>query len=160
MASWGGAITAAIGAVALFVGGVAAIQARGDADLVAVPGEVVEVETDRSLLLVRPNSPNAPTHESEIRVRYRWTVAGETHEGTRFAFDRDHEAISDLAAARQRVEHLERGVVEVLVDPDDPSIAVLARRDPTPRLVLAFLGFLGLCAGAGLWWTGRRASPG
>jgi hypothetical protein len=144
MRKWVGGIGACIAGAALVTGVVAALQARGDASLQVVPGEVLEVETDRSMLLVRSNSPDAPTHESEIRVRYRWTVDGTTYEGTRYAFDREHEAITDVGEAAARVAFLEQGPVDVLVSPDDPSVAVLARRDPTPRMVLAVLGFLGL----------------
>ena len=144
MAKWAAGIGACIAGAALVTGVVAAIQAQGDASLQVVSGEVLSVESDRSMLLVRANSPNAPTHESEIRVRYRWTVDGTTYEGSRYAFDREHEDITDAEEAAARVAFLEKGAVDVLVSPDDPSIAVLARRDPTPRLVLAFLGLLGL----------------
>jgi hypothetical protein len=137
------------------------LGAQSDAALVAVEGTVLDVQSERRALLVRSTSPNAPTHETWIHVTYRYGYDAEEYTGHRYAFDEPREGITDDDLAQSRLRVLQPGAsLPVLVDPQAPERAVLARRVLGPPLAFSIVGGLAFIVGVGLlvqWLLTRRA---
>lgn len=152
------AVAVSLGMLGLGIPGV--LGAQADASLVPVEGTVLEVQSKRSLLLVRGTSANSPSHETSVHVRYRYAFESVEYTGNRYAFDEPHEGITDEDEARARVEELRAGSsLTVLVDPGAPERAALARRELGPPLVFTLLGSLALFGGLGWlvrWGIARR----
>lgn len=131
-----------IGALILLGFGVPGIVgASADRAMKPVAGEVVSVSSERRRLLTRGTSPNSPTHENLIRVRYRYVVDGKTYEGDVHALDEPRETITDDAKAKARIEALRSAEeLTVLVHPADPERAVLARRQMAPAVAVSVVG--------------------
>jgi hypothetical protein len=144
--------------VALAVGDIRG--AGRDGALARTKGTVESVTSQRRPLLVRSNSPNAPTHETVIHVAFSYSVDGVSHRGTRYSLGEEHETIADDAKAQARVAALRTGsTVDVYYDPRDASQAVLARRTTDGPIAGAVVGGLGGLIGLGLlasWWARRR----
>lgn len=149
-------------AIGLPFGAFCATSVRGALDdraLVSVPAEVVALETDRNRRLVRSNSPNDPSHETTVRLTYRYTVGGTSHSSDRYAFDDPHQLVTDpVEVDRLETRNAPGAAIEVLVDPDDPTRSVRRRRELERPLI-----FGALAAGAVLWgmaivgrWLVRR----
>jgi hypothetical protein len=158
-----GIVGALLVLVSTIVIGLAARDLHGagvDAELKKTTGKIESVTSERRRLLVRSDSPNAPTHETVIHVAFSYTVDGEPHVGTRYSMNEEHETIANDAAAQARLTALRVGSpVPVLYDPRDPSRAVLARRAAKGPLAGAIVASIGSLIGIGLlgsWWARRR----
>ncbi|CAN0556159.1 unnamed protein product [Laminaria digitata] len=116
--------------------------ALADQDLAQTDGVVVASSTKQISLMMRSNSPNAPTHDTVFDVQYQYTVAGDRYTGRRHSYDELHEALTDPQEIVARLAAVAPGEpVAVYYSPADPAQAVLARREMGPA---AFAGGLGL----------------
>jgi hypothetical protein len=137
------------------------VGARADQALRETEGNVLSVSSERRRLLTRGRSPNSPTHENLIEVKFRYQVDGKPYEGREHAFDEPREIITDDAEAKRRIAELRAAKrITVLYDPADPSRAVLDRRELPPALAVSIVGGVGLLVSLWLllgWWRDRRA---
>jgi hypothetical protein len=137
----------AFGVFALVAGVRNTIDAANSAEWAVTSGEVVISEvvrhhgggtSGRSGAIDRPGSPASTTYEAH--VEYRYSVAGETHDGDRVTY-----ANEDTAEwAEATVHEYPTGArVEVHYDPRDPSRSVLEPGE-SPNTVLLSVGGVGL----------------
>lgn len=99
------------------------------------------------------------------QIRYRWSVAGRSFEGRRYALGEEHEDYAERSEAQRAAAQFAAGTaVEVFYDPADPASAVLDPSQRSGAYVPLPLGLLMLAVGiAGMKKMGRlrttRNSP-
>jgi len=149
-----------VGTAVGIVCAVSVLGALDDRTFVPVAGEVVSIDHDREMLVVRSNSPSAPTHETTVRLTYRYTWAEQSFTAHRYAFDEPHQTFTDDAEAQAFVDANQPGTpVDVLLDPLDPNEAIVAVRELQKPAVFAGLSLATILWGIGAllrrWWTTR-----
>lgn len=145
----GAAIIAAAGAAGLFFFGRPVWQAWRARRWPHAQGTVTRAWTETVSRQVEPTDSTSPTTSRiNVRVSYRYVVAGTVHSGDRVTFFPSTMSHGFAKLAREHCDKFAAGTaVDVRYDPRKPAEAVIETRVPRASFLAVGLGALFLAAG-------------
>lgn len=128
--------------------------AASDWDQVGAKIESVEV--------VRESSGSGTSHEVDyqLHLRYRYEVAGQEYVGTRYQIARDLEASTESAAEELAAELRASPEIQIFVDPNDPSAAIMDQGGALYAWMTTMFGWLMFVWGCSIYLTRVRPHRG
>lgn len=118
--------------------------------------------TIESVEVVRESSGSGTSREVdyELQLRYRYQVEGQDYVGTRYQIARDLEASTEAEAEELAAEYRESPNIQVYVDPEDPSAAVMDQGGALYAWMTAMFGWLMFVWGCSIYFTKLRPQRG
>ncbi len=136
------------------------IAGHGARSWPAAEGTIESTSVRVNILLTGRGSGTDSSREARRtyypEISYRWMVDGQTYTGSRFALGEEHPDFPDRQDAQGAAKRFPAGgAIDVYVDPEDPSSAVIDRSLKIGAFVPLPLGLLFLAVGI----FGLRMAP-